>query len=234
MSREIEFRVWLGDRMDIVDTLHIEELGVNTRGINGTPCYRNYTKSILMQYTGRKDKNRKKIFEQDVVKLNGHLWEVYWNDEESCYKMKNNFDDLFLTKYKEKALEVIGNVYENKELLGEKKETTEKEKVEFTLFTNNLFGNYFEKMGNVIDKFCEKSIKKLGYKGNLNDMQKIRCFLEENNIELEQNNTENGIHYYLKQNHKIKSVLIVETDLVTNTINYWTKYDIDEVNNNDL
>ncbi|MBR6515871.1 MAG: hypothetical protein IKT40_03330 [Bacilli bacterium] len=114
------------------------------------------------------------------------------------------------------------------------KKTTPKEKVEFTLFTNELFENYFEKMGNVIDEFCEKSIKKLGYKGKLNDMKKIHCFLEENNIELEQNNAENGTHYYyLKQNHKIKSVLIVEADLETNTINYWVKYDIEEVNNNE-
>lgn len=124
--REIDFRAWLKDEKRMITKISSIKLDINCIYYDNNQLFSYERASFddieFMQYTGRKDKNRKKIFEQDVVKLNGYLWEVYWSDEESCFKMKNKLDDLFLTSYKEKNLEVIGNIYENPELLGEKNE----------------------------------------------------------------------------------------------------------------
>ena len=120
--REIEFRAWRKDEKKMIDVKAIdwdEDGNIFSVNYPEGKSYSGYDSDNieLMQYTGRIDKNGKKIFDKDVVKLKGYLWEVYWSDEESCFKIKNKFDDLFLTKFKEKALEVVGNIYENKELL---------------------------------------------------------------------------------------------------------------------
>ena len=68
--REIEFRVWDGGYMDydvLVDSQGawgIPDVGYNTphREVN-----KYSDEAIIMQYTGLKDKNGKKIFEGDVL-----------------------------------------------------------------------------------------------------------------------------------------------------------------------
>lgn len=75
--------------------------------------------AILMQSTGLKDKNGKVIFEGDIVTgVFSENHEVVWRKEEGCWVIQT-INTIGLTKLAEynKMLEVIGNIYENKELL---------------------------------------------------------------------------------------------------------------------
>lgn len=81
------------------------------------PCFAQQLK--IMQYTGLKDKNGKLIYEGDVVKQNKTMYYVTW--EKGSYgfcdiRTKITYTVEFIMN---KRQEVIGNIYENPELLKE-------------------------------------------------------------------------------------------------------------------
>lgn len=82
----------------------------------------------IQQSTGLKDKNRKLIYEGDIVKFNFDIDEikavVSWDDKELIGFYLNTtdyFKDKYVTDYDfyKNDYEVIGNIYKNKELLEE-------------------------------------------------------------------------------------------------------------------
>ena len=140
-SREIDFRAFSKSRQRMLSCEHLKEA---TRGMvfttnkklkdlgwktndsvpNGLFLPLEDDDLVLMQYTGLKDKNGKKIYEGDIIKTKEDILQVveYHNtpydettqnacfgcrteDEEGTMYFNIDFDD-----------EVIGNIYENPEL----------------------------------------------------------------------------------------------------------------------
>lgn len=125
--REIKFRAWLKEKKIMIDNarpdffckqLHYlcgnsaggqDVLGVSTEDIE------------LMQYTGLKDKNNEEIYEGDIVTLHNNKYKVIFNTEEARFVLRDDEFEMNIpfTNNNNERMEVLGNVYENPELLGE-------------------------------------------------------------------------------------------------------------------
>lgn len=77
----------------------------------------------FMKNTGLKDKYREDIYEGDIVRVNGTWNCIIEYNQSSCAFVLKSIDSRWSTGYFsnyddiEEMLEVIGNVYENEELL---------------------------------------------------------------------------------------------------------------------
>ena len=126
----------------INDTVYFKEYSNRLcwRDENGASCNQPYKNGTLMQYTGLKDKNGKDIYEGDIVEINTIVshsedvfgepcdipqsitTEVIYNDDFAGFDLSTIEPDLHLKAYclaKDFTddYEVIGNIYENPELL---------------------------------------------------------------------------------------------------------------------
>lgn len=70
------------------------------------------------QYTGLKDKNGTKIFEGDIVLLKGDEEPYQVAFDESCFQVYGNSICYVMDNFYDHDIEVIGNIYDNPELLG--------------------------------------------------------------------------------------------------------------------
>lgn len=125
MSREIKFRAWSNEHNRYCDLIKMDEDDRWYGYIYSCAVYLSTKDIVLEQYTGLKDKNGKEIYEGDIVEIDKYgKFQVIWNE----WACKFDFDKIgkrereepLLSQDWEEKTEVIGNIHENKELLGDK------------------------------------------------------------------------------------------------------------------
>lgn len=128
MNREIKFRIYADNKF------YNKCLVGNTNNVNDEKwtCpmvwlekqkeWVHCDNGIICQYTGIKDKNGKEIYEGDIVKLDSNTLKItgivtYHNDE-AVFVLEDLHDEIEeCLWYMQEDLEVIGNIYDNPELL---------------------------------------------------------------------------------------------------------------------
>lgn len=133
---QIKFRAWQKEfkRMFEVKRLYLEADGkvwINENSLeNNNEAYGRSTESVvLMQNTNQKDIDNKEIYEGDIIKdCFNNNWEIIYQDSafwlkregyklvDSPHGWPDNCYPVFRVNHKEFS-KVIGNIYENKELL---------------------------------------------------------------------------------------------------------------------
>ena len=117
--REIEFRAWDKENNEMFIPLGVSSEGEVLIDMGyDSPDYWGYDRCVIMQYTGLKDKNGKKIFEGDIIKNEyDETYLVVYEDANAAFIMYGKEEDYSLHLYEEQIPEVIGNIHDNKELL---------------------------------------------------------------------------------------------------------------------
>jgi uncharacterized phage protein (TIGR01671 family) len=125
--REIKFRAWDVDRkawmneQDVYNEVQEQGRWNPERG----------ERFRLMQFTGLLDKNGKEIYEGDIVRLHG-WWDangpsgyeqpevlVFWSEKHCGFDPYANYDCDCGVHHEGEESEIIGNIYENPELIEE-------------------------------------------------------------------------------------------------------------------
>ena len=143
MSRDIKFRAWRGENMHFDVVIYMGEGWIEDHSLSADAIYIKSGVDILMQFTGLTDKNGVDIYDGDIVSFLGEyknepnrqvLFDVdfltytilskqekEWVDGGSNHykycRQEGNTDLYFLNDLDSYELEVIGNIYENKDLL---------------------------------------------------------------------------------------------------------------------
>ena len=130
MSREIKFAFWHKQKKEMWSAQSIDW---DAREVCNGGDIASLNDGVLLQYTGLKDKNGKEIYENDIIRVNDdrdgdRTYEVIF--EKGCYWGNCIYTPRITTPQKtllcdldffvHQSQEIIGNIYENPELIGDK------------------------------------------------------------------------------------------------------------------
>ena len=122
--REIKFRAWDTKLLTMDCWENLIDTQLLTDGFNGLDC-------LLMQYTGLKDKNGVEIYEGDIIKdSSNRLMTVEWDrrvgTSRFIFRVINTIGHIKVGRFinthewimpDDNDIEVVGNIYQNPELL---------------------------------------------------------------------------------------------------------------------
>ena len=118
------FRAWIKEEKcfaDYIETIryYAKEVDLCWGGICESDCF-DFEGVIFTQSTGLFDKNNKEIFEGDIVLVIDSTYTVFYDNERGSYRLKPH-DDRWNVDYMSNFshggnFEVVGNIYENKDI----------------------------------------------------------------------------------------------------------------------
>lgn len=128
--REFKFRIWDKDKKKFLTNTDYKDFVINMQGqvyiINGffdDAKVDEYSGIVVQLYTGLKDCKGREIYEGDIIEFALSLFESVKGSVEFDYgafylKTDNKkYGNVLLANMNFDLVEVIGNIYENKELL---------------------------------------------------------------------------------------------------------------------
>lgn len=118
MNREIKFRAWSEHQYKMINFNDLVDQEWNFQDIDRINYGGSFSK--LMQYTGRKDKNGKEIYEGDVIEKHFEKYEVLFHNCEWVFtKLNDYYKEQFykLNFFDNENFEIVGNIFENPEFI---------------------------------------------------------------------------------------------------------------------
>ena len=127
--REIKFRAWVKDRKAIFEVISIDYVSkkvtyiVERTGHLLNIRHDKFNDVELMQYTGIKDKDNKEIYEGDILfeSFGERYYKVVFENGSFRAEFNGDFDEYSfdLIDVVAQGCEIVGNIYENPELIKE-------------------------------------------------------------------------------------------------------------------
>ena len=127
--REIKFRIWdIDERKFVVNKIDRLGCGDTKKCMSERVDFENNSVEInaderytFSEYTGLEDKIGDEIYEGDIITLHDSKYKVIFNSEGARFVLKDLFFEIGIPfkNNNNKEMEVIGNIYENPELIEE-------------------------------------------------------------------------------------------------------------------
>lgn len=125
-KRELKFRYILEKNNELrlfdISIIDCEIQTFNLNRFRQLTTFEGWSIIDVLQYTGLLDKNKKGVYEGDILSNWTTLWLIKWGDKEIDYcgyvaeRISDEWHELFLNHNWHNS-EIVGNMYENKDLL---------------------------------------------------------------------------------------------------------------------